>query len=261
MTPDRWFTVFVSLVTFFLGWLVARHYQRRSDRRRIPTFMLQARQSLASPSLISEGGVRVIHEGAEVGANGITHGNIYFWNAGTLPILQSEVLEPYTISLPVQILRCSLLKSSREVAGIRVSVSGCTLTLDFAVLEPGDGATLYIVYDGPANANIEFGGACLDAAKPKILLDDPIYLVPKPKRFTQMWQGTLKGFGPLVGLMVVIFAGRWTVSKLFGEHGLDIAGIVLGLLVGAFFVFLIIFVLWYHFKRLTSPYLPPNVKP
>jgi hypothetical protein len=180
MTPDRWFTVFVSLITFLLGWLIARNYQRRSDRRRIPTFMLQARQSLASPSLTVQGGVKVIHEGAEVGANGITHLNVYFWNAGTLPILQAEVLEPYTISLPVKILRYSVVKSSRDVAGIHVSVSGGTLTLDFAVLEPGDGATLYLVYDGPADVKIEFRGACLDAAKPKIL-DDPIYLVPRPK--------------------------------------------------------------------------------
>ena len=86
------------------------------------------------------GGVKVIHEGAEVGANGISHGNVYFWNAGTLPILRAEVLEPYTISLPGRILRSSVLKFSREVAGIQLSVAGSILTLDFAVLEPGDGA-------------------------------------------------------------------------------------------------------------------------
>jgi hypothetical protein len=261
MTPDRWFTVFVSLITFFLGWLIARHYQRRSDKRRIPTFMLQARQLLASPDLISGGGLKVIHEGAEVGLHGITHGNVYFWNAGTLPILHSEVLEPYTISLPVRILRYSLLKSSREVVGIHVSLSGCTITLDFAVLEPGDGASLYIVYDGPPDVSIEFKGACLDAAKPKILLDDPIYLVPKPKRLGQMWQGALKGFGPPLAFLVVVIGGRWAISKLFGEHALDIAGIVIALLFGIFVLALVGFVLWYHFKRLTSPYLPPDVKP
>jgi hypothetical protein len=76
-----------------------------------------------------------------------------------------------------------------------------------------------------------------------------------------MLQGTLRAIGPLVGLMLVVFAGRWTISKLFGERGLDVAGMVLGTLFGALFVAVIGFVLWYHFRRLTSPYIPPDVKP
>src|ERR1700688_4722100 len=101
MTPDRWFTLVVSAVTFLLGGLLTRHYYRRSDKRRSPTFMLGSREALSSPRLIASARIKMIHDGAEVGVNGITHAQVYFWNAGNLPILQSEVLERYTLSLPV----------------------------------------------------------------------------------------------------------------------------------------------------------------
>jgi hypothetical protein len=48
MTPDRWFAVIISSITFLLGalitWLVSR-YHARSDKKRMPTFMMQWRRT------------------------------------------------------------------------------------------------------------------------------------------------------------------------------------------------------------------------
>jgi hypothetical protein len=260
MTPDRWFTLVVSAVTFLLGGLLARHYYQRSNKLRKPTFILGGRELLSSPRLLSAS-VKMIHGDVEVGANGITHAQLYFWNAGNSPILKSEVLEQYALSFPVRILHASLVKSNRDVVGIHVSASEYAVTIDFAVLEPGDGATLYIVYDGPANATIEFKGACLGSAKPTVLSGDPIYLTPKPKRLRDMGHSFVTSFGPLLVLVAVVMSARWAIRKLFGDHGVDVAGIIVGT---GFIILLasaVVFSAWYQFKRLTSPGLPPDVKP
>jgi hypothetical protein len=115
----------------------------------------------------------------EVGHNGISEATIFFWNSGTLPILADEVLEPYTITIRnVPILAHSVLKSSRDVIGMKLSYLGedeDRLELGFAVLEPGDGVSIRLIFDGPPTSKIAFSGACLESRKPTVLEPDPIY--------------------------------------------------------------------------------------
>jgi len=140
-----------------------------------------------------------------------------------LTILQSEILEPYTISLPVRILSWNVLKVSRDVVGLLVSPTDETLkalTLQFAVLEPGDGATLRVAYDGPRKTGMEFKGACLNAPKPTILPADPIYSVPRFKRFSQTYEALLAIL--ISGAVCLIYFGlAWSMGHLFGQHVQD----------------------------------------
>src|SRR5437762_9590846 len=99
MTLDHllWATAVVAGIVG--SWLITRHYYRRSVyAKRVPTFIVQSTFPVVVPGLSNIPGLSVALRGREIGKEGITQARIYFWNSGTLPILQSEILEPYTIS-------------------------------------------------------------------------------------------------------------------------------------------------------------------
>jgi hypothetical protein len=208
-------------------------------------------------------GLSVKYDGEDIGKNGIAEAKIYFWNSGTLPILQDEILDPYVISLPVRILAHRVLKSNREVVGFSVSheKSSNELALHFAVLEPGDGATLVLLFDGPRNTEIKFKGACLNAPKPTVLPPDPIYFRPPGlRRFGETYGSLLLiVLFPVVAAFTVVGFG-WVIQRIFGEHAVSMLRIIVLL----FFAFIVLLGLlaasWQHFKRMTAPYLPPDVK-
>lgn len=72
-------------------------------------------------------------------------------------------MEPFEIFVAADaILDFSVPTSSRKSVDFRVDYdegSVNVLRLSFSVLEPGDGATVRIVYDGPEETDIEFRGA------------------------------------------------------------------------------------------------------
>jgi hypothetical protein len=129
MTADRWLWVIGILLSALISWVVTRHYYRRSEKKRAPTFIVQSVRALVDSSLRKRGGFSVLwanpgHD-LEVGHNGISEATVYFWNSGTLPILADEVLEPYTITTRnIPILDYSVLKSSRDVVGMQLSYLG-----------------------------------------------------------------------------------------------------------------------------------------
>lgn len=266
MTLDRWFALLIFIVGCVFSWLLARHYYRRSDKKRVPTFVVQSTATLSESVLPSIAGVKLTYDGEDIGKNGIADAKIYFWNSGTLPILKDDILEPYVISLPVRILAHSVSKTSREVVGFSVSheKSSNALKLQFTVLEPGDGATLVLAFDGPRNTEIKFTGACLDAPKPTVLPADPIYFRPKG----------LRRFGDTYGSLLLVLAAPlaagaagglllgvgWLVRRLFGEQVLSVLQATLAIIVALVFLAAVLFGVWGHFKRMTAPYLPPDVK-
>lgn len=263
MTTDRWLTVIGIVASCFLSWLISRHFYRRSDKRRIPTFVVRpSRKTLVDPGLKSVDGWSVLLEDREVGVRGITEAQIYFWNSGTLPILQNEILEPFIISFPEPILRCSVLKSNRDAIGMGVSVpeliyENKLLLIRFTVLEPGDGATIQVIYDGPPDAQIEFKGACVGAAKPTVLPPDNVYFIPLSKRLFDIY-GILLGVPALAILFAILIGIGWVVRRFLGEHVLN------GVMIGFFFTVLTLgfgSMLWDQYKKITAPSTPPDIRP
>jgi hypothetical protein len=260
MTFDRWLAVIGIVVGGVISWLISRYFYRRSDKRRIPTFVLQATKVLAEPELADINDLSVICKGQEAGRHGVSEALIYFWNSGTLPILQNEVLEPYVISLPVRILGYSV-KWTRDVVGMQLSISegNSSLTLRFTVLEPGDGAVFRLAFDGPRKTKIEFKGACLDAPKPTVLPPDPIYALRGFRRFIQTYEVVVAA---LAMLAISLAAGgvMWGLRRFFGTH----VQVTVSWVLFSAFVLLALFGLTYAFiqsvKRMTAPYVPPEIK-
>jgi len=252
--------IFISAL---LSWLISRYYYRRSEKKRVPTIIVQTTNTLSEAALTSVPEVTLRYHDLDIGSEGITEVKIYFWNSGTLSIRKDEVLEPYTVMLPGRILAHSVLKSTRAVVEMLLRTdtnAPNTLTFDFAVMEPGDGATVRVVYDGPRTKAIVVGGACLDSHRPMILPPNPIYSVPIAKRFRDTYGG--------IGLLLLLVSGAgatvaglgWAIKRLFGERVVQIFALsFLGLLLVGAGAGVVISV-WEHFKRMTAPYLPPDIK-
>jgi hypothetical protein len=266
MTIDRWIAVAGIAASILVTWLVSRYYYKRGDKRRIPTFVVSpSRKILADPGLRSVEELSVLFQGGEVGERGITEAQIYFWNSGMLPILKDDILEPFFVALPGPILHCSVLKSSRKVLDVKVSVSDPLFddkraSLKFAVLEPGDGATIKVIYDGPPDGNIEFSGACVGAAKPLVLPTSRVYFTPALTRLREnaMLDPLLIMGGFIASLLVL-----GSLSKRFwGAHvAVKIVGVVF---VGFLAILALIgFALsvWEQYEKITAPYVPPDVRP
>jgi hypothetical protein len=226
MTVDRWLTLISIVVSSLISWLFARHYYRRSEKRRAPTFVLHSsRKVLATPELAGVPGASILFDGAEVGKHGITEAQVYFWNSGGIPILRDEVLEPFCASLPGSILRCSVLKVSRDVVGLQVAVRDKqSAVLQFSLLEPGDGGTVAIIYDGPPSAKIEFSGSCVGSPRPLVLGFDSVYLTPMSERRKEAYflaltlPGLLLVIAAAAGLTVGLINGLgWLVRRFLGE--------------------------------------------
>lgn len=273
MSVDRWLAV-LGLTVAVLGIpftvIVSRYYYRRSDKKRVPTFVIQSRKALSQATLTSSAAkLTVLYDGKEVGREGITEAKIYFWNSGTMPIRTEDVLRPYTISSSVPILSYSIVKFSREITGLSIQrVTENEIKLVFSALEGGDGCTLTIVYDGPTSTGIEFNGAVLDSRKPLVLPPHDSYAVPKSKRLLEAsaWflvvpAGLLLS---LAGIAIIAGIGKvleYLLSKVLGQTTSESVLSFIGwIFIAALFLIAIGANAWSRIRRVNDPYLPPDVK-
>ena len=259
MTLDRWLAL-IGILFGAAGCGLAVWFFRRSEKRRIPTFLVHPeRKLLADPALTQLEGLSLLHADRKVGEKGITEVQIYFWNSGNLPLLQSEILEPFVIRIAEQILAFAITKVSRPVVHLqaRAEPPEGGIALSFAVLEPGDGGTLQVVFAGPPATRIDFAGACVGAAKPAVLPSDPMFLNAPAERFIKSAKSIIWTLS-LTAVVVAVFWGfSWGAARLLSERAASIATVVFdfGLAaVGLAFLF------WAHYERPAGKYVPPDVR-
>ncbi len=73
------------------------------------------------------------------------------------------------------------------------SEHGDSVMIDFAVLEPGDGVRLRIVFDGQSDSALTFGGSCIGSAKVRVLAPDPVYFISRNARFVDRYMRVVMG--------------------------------------------------------------------
>jgi hypothetical protein len=262
MTLDRWIAA-ASLAIGIFSIAIAVYFYRRTDKKRTPTFMVNpARKSLVMPELAKIGEFSLLYKGVEIGKNGITSTQIYFWNSGSLAIQSSEVLKPYSISVSgASILSWSIIKTNRDIIRphiFKADETFDTLQLSFSVLEPGDGAVLEIIYEGPANAKIEIDGICIGSHRPMILPSDPVYFSTRSKQLFNVNRPLILSLliaPPMTGM---IFGVIWLLIKLFGEKT---GGVIFFMIGSCFIAFLIVVFIAFNYSAATNKYIPHDIKP
>lgn len=271
---DRWLGVIglaVAILGIPISVLISRHYYRRAEKIRVPTFVIKNRWSLSDPGLTKNvAGLVLMSNGQNVGKEGISQAKIHFWNSGSQAITRDDVLEPYSISLPIPILSFWANKVSREVTQLELQRDTANrLILRFALLEPGDGGTFTIVFDGPKESPIDFNGVCFECPKPTVVAPHESLSLPKSRRMLQQVYLPILSLPLILAgiglLMLVVIAGpvygiSKLLHKLFEPKLADEVGQWLA--VGAFIAFMLFGLLssfWPSIRRINSPYLPPDI--
>jgi hypothetical protein len=265
MNADRWVAL-ISLVITVGAVVFSIWAYRRGEKYRVPTGVTApSPEVLIKPVISRLAGFSVTYKGQPVGNNGVTALFIYFWNDGQLPILQSDVIAPYTIVFPkeARILDLNVTKSTRPILGIEAQVisDGETdsVALKFAVLEPGDGLKLQIIFDGPADSQVTFEGSCIGSAKVRVLTPDWTYFVNRGKRFEGTYMPvvmalTLTAIAACLG-GILNWLGRF-VKPSFGRP----LGIGLIVLFGGSVFWAISVVLFGWYKKWTASSVPPEIR-
>jgi len=262
MTPDRWIAA-ASLAIGIIGIAVAVYFYRRTEKKRVPTFMVNpVRRSLVQPELAKFEKFSLLYEGTEVGKRGITAIQVFFWNSGSLEILSSQVLRPYSISISDgRILSWSFIKTNRGVIQpqlVRADENFNSLDLSFAVLEPGDGAVIEIVYDGPPVAKVEIDGVCVGSQRPTVLPSDGRSFSTRREQLLDANIGYIALMIMACTVIPILFGVIWIIKKLFSERtGLMLILVFMGCLVA----FLILNIIRDQYSRATRKYVPPDIRP
>jgi hypothetical protein len=262
MTPDRWIAA-ASLALGIIGIAMAVYFYRRTDKKRIPTFMVNpSKRNLVQPELAKFDKFSLLYDGTEVGKRGITAIQVYFWNSGSLEILSSQVLKPYSISISDgRILSWSIIKTNRGVIQpqlVRADENFNSLRLSFAVLEPGDGAVIEIVYDGPPAAKVEIDGVCVGSHRPTVLPSDGRSFSTRPKQFLDAYADFIFPMLMACILIPIISGFFWIVQKLFSQRT---SLIILLVFLACPVALLILIFIRDQYSRATRKYVPEDIKP
>ncbi len=183
MTLDRVLAI-LGLLGTVCGVLLAVYFFRRSEKKRVPTFLVDPRrQDLVLSDLFKFPGFSVFHNDQEIHKIGLTFVRVFFWNSGALPILRQEVLRPFVIRMNSNVRYFEMAKASRDVVGMQLTLddNGKELKIEFNLLEPDDGATIGIIHEGGSNTKVDFEGACVGARKPTVLPSDSLHFMPPSK--------------------------------------------------------------------------------
>jgi hypothetical protein len=201
--------------------------------------------------------LKVLFNNKETGPN-VTAAQIAIWNDGKAPIRKENVLEDITLRLNPEytILEASIRKLTRTVTGFQIVPAGTEprlLALQWRILEPGDGAVIQIVYDGPASVGDFILRGTIEGQASLVTI------TPKNNKETGTSDSSPRAAVARAILLVLCSgASAWIlgviVSKLLERGRLAKA------LVGGFMGLGLMFVLgtfgYYILSALTSPYPP-----
>jgi len=99
----------------------------------------------------------------------VSAAQIAFWNAGRRPIRNDAILTPLVIQTDHKIFEARLLKSSRDVVGLKLDSSRLSLgevEIRWNILEKNDGGIVQIIYEGDEKTKIVVNA--LTEGQPKI---------------------------------------------------------------------------------------------
>jgi hypothetical protein len=158
----HWFGILGILIGAGLSFYF---YEESNSPPRLSIFVDPIRTPIIDSSRFSSTTLRVLRpNGTEIKSD-VTATKFYIWNNGRGSIKSTEILEPLLISIKDHnsvVLDYKILKVSRNV--VKPVITGNpvdpnrSLMLSFSILEPEDGFTGQIIYEGPPKVEFSISG-------------------------------------------------------------------------------------------------------
>lgn len=208
----------IAILSVIASGIISWYFYSESQQFREPSYYIDPYPSaIYSPEGKAELPFKVIAEdGNQINKN-IYLSTHYFWNKGKKAILQTDVLEDITITIPnrdIKILNISIGKTSRSVVACNLSgfnANSHTFKLKYKVLEEGDGCEINLIYAGKFRPKYIVTGAIIGA--------DTIDIYPQPTENTNWLQYRVYRLFGVVFLFILFMLFSITFgSQLFFRH-------------------------------------------
>lgn len=240
----------ISLVLAIAGVVLSIYFYFAQKEFKALSFIADPKRALlVSPKHLPTTRITLLEDGKPI-AGDVHFVDLYLWNSGTKTIVQSEIIIPLIVNLPVgtRLLDLQPIHISRQsvtqlLATISKRSDGDAIEFRFRVLEPGDGISTSLLYEGPEDATFSLQGGITgirEITDSKQVIRQQRWFAPwKKMPFFRALAGTF-----LIGVAVVVVGLLWRLFSLrfFPDRAIVLRNTVLAVLLA----------LWCFFACLSS---------
>jgi hypothetical protein len=208
----------LSIAFFVLSCVLALFLFRAERSFPQPAFLVDPTQAaIVSSQQDVQTDLSVLFRGRVIPEQNVTATRIYFWNAGKLPIKNSDVLVPLEIKFPAggRVLSVQILDTTRKLNQINVDLKDTqTIDINFRILEHGDGATFQVIHAGPPSVQPYFEGSVVGAAHPTVEKARSV----SPKRAARL-SNALLFTASVLSILIAMLATRTDTAHISAGPG------------------------------------------
>jgi len=207
------FLGFIGTLASVIGLGLAVYLYLTGQQHRDLVFTVHPARTILAQGL-QTGKLKVEFRGSQVQSD-VVGVRVALWNQGKGSIRSSNVLSPIQIRITptVSILEATVIKVSRDVAGLRVIDNSDAfrkgeLELAFSILEEGDGGSVQVIYAGSPEAVVDVVGVIEGQRAPRNLRGRSILANPEREyEMSRARERRLRLFSDGLAVVIVIGAG------------------------------------------------------
>ena len=235
----------ISLVLAIAGVVLSIFFYFAQKEFKALSFIADPKRALlVSPKHLPTTRITLLEDGKPI-AGDVHSVDLYLWNSGTKTIVQSEIIIPLIVNLPtgtrlldLQPIHISRQSVTQILATISKRSDGDAIEFRFRVLEPGDGVSASLLYEGPEDATFSLQGGITGIRE----ITDSKQVI-RQQRWFAPWKKNMPFFRDLaatflIGLAIVVVAFLWRMFSLrfFPDRAIVLRNTVLAVLLALWFI-------------------------
>lgn len=237
----------VSLVIGVAGVALSIYFYFAQKEFKAISFIADSKRALlVSPKHLPTTRITLFDQDGKQIAGDVYSVDLYLWNSGTKTIDGPDVINPLIVDLPpgtrlldLQPIHVSRQSVTHMVASALKRPDGDAIQFQFNTLEPSDGISVSLLYEGEEDADFLIKGGVKgirEITDSKQIVNQEKWLVPWKEHLPDV-AGAILGIGS-VGL--VIFLWNLLSRRFFPDRARDIKKAIAAIFISLFFLWLIV---------------------
>ncbi|HWM23760.1 MAG TPA: hypothetical protein VNP98_02975 [Chthoniobacterales bacterium] len=237
----------VSLVIAIAGVVLSIYFYFAQRESKAISFIADPKRALlVSPKHLPTTRITLFDQDGKRIAGDVYSVDLYLWNSGTKTIDGPDVINPIIVNLPLgtrlldlQPIHVSRQSVTQMAASALKRPDGDAIQFHFNTLEPGDGISASLLYEGEQDADFLIKGGVKgirEITDSKQIVNQEKWLVPWKQHLPDIGEAVL-GFGT-IGL--VIFLWHLLSRRFFPDRARDVKKAIAAIVFSLFFLYVIV---------------------
>lgn len=162
MSQRIWDIIISNAISIAITIIFGYYFLYVGDKEREPTFYVDpVRTVIIDKANVAGAHLRLLKPNNDTIDNDVVSVYFYFFNQGKETIKQENIYSPLKVKVKdAEILDYKILKTAREISGIRVTKDTLdnSLRIDFNALEKDDGVVVQVIFEGDREAKLMIEG-------------------------------------------------------------------------------------------------------